>query len=70
MDSRMVQPVHATPANAALNPTESALRLPGQDCEVQNESPAFQERTLFGCDLFNRIGVDTNSLLLLAQCIP
>ena len=69
-DSTMVQTVHAAPANAALNPTESALRLSGQDCEVRNESPAFQERTPFNCDLFNGIGVDASSLLLLAQCIP
>jgi hypothetical protein len=60
----MVQPVHAAPANAALNPTESALMLSAQD------SPEFQERTLFDCDLFNGTGVDASSLLLLAQCIP
>ena len=48
----MVQPAHAAPADAALNPIESALTLSGQDCEGRNENPpAFQERTLFGCDL-------------------
>jgi hypothetical protein len=66
----MVQPAHAASANAALNPTESAL-LSRQDCGRRNENaPAFQERTLFGCDLFNSIGVDASSLLLLAQCVP
>jgi hypothetical protein len=67
----MVQPAHAAPANAALNPTESALMLSGQDCEGRNENPpAFQERTPFNSDLFNGIGVHASSLLLLAQCIP
>jgi hypothetical protein len=66
----MAQPVHGAPANAGLNPTESAPMLSGQDCEGRNESPAFKERTLFGCDLFNGIRIDANSLLLLAQCIP
>jgi hypothetical protein len=66
----MVQPVHAAPANAALNPTESAL-LSGQDCGRRNENPpAFQERTLLRRGLFNSIGGDADSLLLLAQCIP
>jgi hypothetical protein len=70
-DSTMVQAVHAAPANAALNPTDSALMLSGQDCEGRNEDPpAFQERTLLRCDLFNGVGVDASSLLLLAQCIP
>jgi hypothetical protein len=67
----MVRPAHAAPANAALNPVDSALMLSGQDCEGRSENPpAFQERTLFGCELFNGIGLDANSLLLLAQCIP
>jgi hypothetical protein len=67
----MAQPVHAAPANAALNPTDSALMPSGQDCEGRNENPpAFQERTLFGCELFRGSGVDASSLLLLAQCIP
>ncbi len=67
----MVQPAHAAPANAALNPTERVLMLSGQDCEGRNENPpAFQERTLFDCDLFNGIGIDASSLLLLAQCVP
>lgn len=66
----MVQPVHVAPANAGLNPTESPLMLSGQDCEGRNESPAFQERTPFGRDLFNGNRLDANNLLLLAQCIP
>ncbi len=67
----MVQPVQPASANAALTPTDSALMVSRQDCEGRNENPpAFQERTLFDCDLFNGIGVDANSLLLLAQCIP
>ena len=67
----MVQPVHAALANAALNLTDSALPLSGQDCEGRNENPpVFHERTLLRRDLFNGIGVDASSLLLLAQCVP
>jgi hypothetical protein len=67
----MIQAVHAALANAAFNPTDGALMPSRQDCEGRNEKlPAFQERALPRCDLFNGIAVDASSLLLLAQCIP